>query len=50
MSASRSIEQIIEEQVRRWEASRRNRAQERRREPVIAISRLPGCGGRALAQ
>ncbi|MDD5656474.1 MAG: cytidylate kinase-like family protein, partial [Elusimicrobia bacterium] len=47
---SRSIDHIIEEQVRRWEAGRRVRAEECRREPVIAISRLPGCGGRALAQ
>ncbi|HAM36079.1 MAG TPA: hypothetical protein DEB40_11610 [Elusimicrobia bacterium] len=50
MTAPRSIEQLIEEQVRRWELSRRNRIEPCRHEPVITISRLPGCCGRALAE
>ena len=50
MTAPRSIEKIIEEQVRRWELSRRSAAVERRREPVITVSRLPGCYGRTLAR
>jgi len=50
MTAPRSIENLIEEQVRRWELSRRSREVERPREPVITVSRLPGCYGRTLAQ
>jgi len=50
MSKPRSIDKIIEEQVKRWEASRRERTAEHRHEPVISISRLPGCGGRSLGQ
>ena len=47
---SRSLDRMIEDQVRRWEAARRGRPPECRHEPVIALSRLPGCGGRELAQ
>ena len=50
MTAPRSIDKLIEDQVRRWEFSRRGRAAERRRDPVISISRLPGCNGRDLGQ
>ncbi len=50
MTASRSIEQLIEEQVRRWEAARRTRTPDHRHEPVITVSRLPGCYGRTLSQ
>ncbi len=50
MTVPRSIEQIVEEQVRRWELSRRSTAPPSRREPVIAISRLSGCGGRSLSE
>jgi len=50
MTAPRSIDKLIEDQVRRWELSRRDHAAECRRDPVISISRLPGCNGRALAQ
>ncbi|MDD5630174.1 MAG: cytidylate kinase-like family protein, partial [Elusimicrobia bacterium] len=35
---------------KRWEASRLGPSAERRREPVISISRLPGCNGRVLAE
>ena len=50
MTMPRSIDQIIEEQVRRWELSRRGRAAEHRHDPVITMSRLSGCCGRALAE
>jgi cytidylate kinase len=48
MIAPRSVDKLIEDQVRRWEASCRRPAQ-RPPEPVIAISRLPGCYGGSLA-
>jgi cytidylate kinase len=50
MTAPRSINKLIEDQVRRWELSRRGRTTEHRCEPVISISRLPGCDGRGLGQ
>ncbi|MCX5795889.1 MAG: cytidylate kinase-like family protein [Elusimicrobia bacterium] len=50
MTTAHNIDKIIAEQVKRWEASRPGPAAERRREPVISISRLPGCNGRALAE
>ena len=50
MTVPRSIDQIVEDQVRRWQLSRRKEAPEHHRDPVIAISRLSGCCGRALAE
>ena len=50
MTAPRSIDQLIEDQVHRWELSRKSNAGERRREPVITISRQPGCCARAVAE
>ena len=50
MTAPRSIDQIIEEQVRRWELSHRGAAGACRREPVITISRLSGCCARSVAE
>jgi len=50
MNTPRSIDKIIEEQVRRWEQSRRQAAADSRREPVITVSRLPGCYGRTLSR
>jgi len=41
---------MIEDQVRRWELSRRRPEVEHRRGPIITVSRLPGCYGRILAQ
>jgi len=49
MIAPRSIDKLIEEQIRRWEASRRRRPPELPPDPVIAVSRLPGCYGGSLA-
>jgi len=46
----RPIHRMIEDQVRRWEALGETRARAFMSEPVIAISRLPGCGGRAVVE
>ena len=48
MATPRRIEQIVEDQVRKWEISGRRRSPEKPPEPVIAISRLPGCDGAAV--
>lgn len=47
---ARSIERIIEEQVRNWQFSQMERREEKVSVPVITISREPGSGGRLLAQ
>ncbi len=46
----RSIEQIIEEQVQKWQISRTEKKTRDAQRPVITISREPGSGGRILAQ
>ena len=50
----RSVERIIEEQALRWEMLREKKKEERTSpqaaELAIAISRLPGCFGREIAQ
>jgi cytidylate kinase len=50
MKTTRSIHQIIDEQVRKWEMLRTEKKKEEDRIPVIAISREPGSGGRIVAE
>jgi cytidylate kinase len=47
---ARSIERIVEEQVKNWHLSQVKRRTEKTAAPVITISREPGSGGRLLAQ
>jgi cytidylate kinase len=47
---ARFIEQIVEEQVHRWQISLAEKKEEVTLAPVISISREPGGGGRILAQ
>ncbi|MDH3567220.1 MAG: cytidylate kinase-like family protein [Desulfobacteraceae bacterium] len=47
---TRSIEQIIEEQVRRWQIIRTEEKKADERISVITISREPGSGGNILAE
>lgn len=47
---TRSIEQIIEEQVRRWQIVRTEEKKADERISVITISREPGSGGNILAE
>jgi len=47
---TRSIEQIIEEQVRRWQIVRTEEKKPDERISVITISREPGSGGNILAE
>jgi len=49
-SKARFIEQIVEEQVQRWQISLSGKKEEVTLAPVISISREPGSGGRILAQ
>ena len=49
-SKTRSIEQIIEEQVRRWQIIRTEEKKADERISVITISREPGSGGNILAE
>ena len=49
-SKKRSIEQIIEEQVQKWQISTMEKLVETVVRPVITVSREPGSGGRVLAQ
>ena len=46
----KSIPQIIEEQVHRWQIQQREKPEEKAKVPVITISREPGSGGRIVAQ
>jgi cytidylate kinase len=47
---SRTIEQLVNEQVKEWEYRRaREKDREKRPNLVIAVSRLPGSGGRLFA-
>lgn len=50
MGEARSVEELVEEQVQRWQRRRPAAPESSWSEPVVAISRMPGCGGRALAQ
>jgi len=51
MHGTRSIEAIIEEQVRRWQLDQQRRhAEERRSEPTITVSRQYGARGADLAR
>jgi len=47
---TRSTEQIVEEQVRRWQIVPREEKNEKERISVITISREPGSGGNILAK
>jgi cytidylate kinase len=47
---TRSTEQIIEEQVRRWQIIQKEEKKEKERISVITISREPGSGGNILAK
>ena len=47
---ARSIEQIIEDQVRKWQMITTERIEKEAVVPVITVSREPGSGGRILAQ
>ena len=46
----RSTEQIVEEQVRRWQIIPKEEKKEKKRISVITISREPGSGGNILAK
>jgi len=50
MKTTRSIHQIIDEQVRKWEMLRTEKRKEEDHIPVITISREPGSGGRIVAE
>ena len=47
---ARSIERIVEEQVKKWHLSQAEQREKKPLAPVITISREPGSGGRLLAQ
>ncbi len=49
-NTKRSIEQIIEEQVQKWQIARVEKKTPKTIRPVITLSREPGSGGRVLAQ
>jgi len=49
-SKTRSTEQIVEEQVRRWQIIQKKEKKEKERISVITISREPGSGGNILAK
>ncbi|MBW2000799.1 MAG: cytidylate kinase-like family protein, partial [Deltaproteobacteria bacterium] len=47
---SRSIEHLIDDQVRRWELQKGRPSKERNETSVITVSREPGSGGRIVAK
>ena len=47
---SRSIEQIIEEQMQRWQLMKSKKVKEKQGVSTITISREPGSGGRVMAK
>ena len=47
---SRSVEQIIEDQMRKWQMAKKEIGGQEKVLPVIAVSREPGSGGRILSQ
>ncbi len=46
----RSVEQLIEEQMHRWQLMHTSKKEEKKILPIITISREPGSGGRIVAQ
>jgi len=46
----KSIPQIIEDQVHRWQVQQKEKPAEKAVAPVVTISREPGSGGRIVAQ
>ncbi|CAB1058932.1 hypothetical protein D1BOALGB6SA_3690 [Olavius sp. associated proteobacterium Delta 1] len=46
----KSIPQIVEEQVHRWQIQHKEKPEEKAIVPVVTISREPGSGGRIVAQ
>ena len=46
----KSISQIIEEQVHRWQIQQKEKPKEKAIAPVVTISREPGSGGRIVAK
>lgn len=46
----KSIPQIVEEQVHRWQIQQQKKPKEKAIAPVVTISREPGSGGRIVAQ
>ena len=49
-TSTRSMERLIEEQMRRWQLMHTEQKLERQDLPVITLSREPGSGGRIIAQ
>lgn len=47
---ARSIEKIIEEQIQKWDITRRKTEIDESVYPVVTISREPGSGGRVIAE
>jgi cytidylate kinase len=47
--AIRSLDKIVEEQIKRWQVDQKKKYKKPIR-PVITVSRLPGAGGRSLAK
>lgn len=47
---TRSIQQIVEEQARKWEMMKHEKKKEAEDLPVITISREPGSGGKVVAE
>ena len=46
----KSIPQIVEEQVHRWQIQQKEKREEKVIAPVVTLSREPGSGGRIVAQ
>jgi len=46
----KSISQMIEEQVHRWQIQQKKKPEEKAIVPVVTLSREPGSGGRIVAQ
>ena len=46
----KSLPQIVEDQVHRWQLLQKEKPQEKALVPVVTISREPGSGGRIVAQ
>ncbi len=49
-TTTRSVQKIIEEQIRRWQLSKPEKSKVKSSIPIITISREPGSGGRIVAQ
>ena len=49
-SRAKSLEQLIEEQVRQWRFRRSEPPREAKTYPVVTISREPGSGGRIIGE